>query len=315
MSLFVITTQAFTVTDQPVVVDWQYNPWGDSGLVIVTDSETYTQVAANSVTFSFTLRNDGSVTETVIVRVELVDVNGDRVAITSQANTDPDDDTQWLVAAEQTTTALAPTDTWVSADFSFIDGNVDSTISGGGYFVVYASTGADMASYDTVPIDRTPSFVSTQTIRPSAYTEVTALTWDTISNAWDDNLGTAAVQNSLSVEDGIYFTTWNSGTGTINQVDISINMECLGFNAKQTDVLTIAVYVNGVEVTNPASISYTADITQQTITITNIVEPGDGVWTWTEVTQIEVRLTGVITANADSITAYNVYEVWGTVNP
>jgi len=119
MSIFVVTTQAFSVTSNPVIVDWQYDPWGDSGLVIVTDSEVYTQVVANQVTFSFQFRNDGTNTETATVRVELVDSSGDRVAITGQSNTDPDDDTQWLVATEQTTSAMAPTDTWTAADFSF----------------------------------------------------------------------------------------------------------------------------------------------------------------------------------------------------
>ena len=317
MSIFVVTTQAFSVTSEPVIVDWQYDPWGDSGLVIVTDSEVYTQVVANQVTFSFTLRNDGSNTETATVRVELVDSSGDRVAVTGQSNTNPDDDTQWLVATEQTTSAMAPANTWPSGDFTFNDGNVDSTISGGGYFVIYASTGTDMASYDITPIDRTPVLgATTLTIRPTAATDVTGGIWGTPGNAWDNNLGTATSPSTLKVTDFIYFTTWNSGTGVINQVDLNVNFEVYPFDASRADTVTVSVYVNGVVVTNPASYTTSGDVNPATtIPFTNIVEPGDGVWTWTEVTQIEVRFTGVKSGGPDGITNYNIFEVWGTVNP
>ena len=202
MSLFVITTQAFSVTSEPVIVDWQYDPWGDSQLSITTDSEVYTQVAANQVTFSFQLEI-ASGTETAVVRVELVDSAGDRVADADQTNTNPDDDSQWLVATEQTTSTITTVAPWTSADFTFNDGNVDSTISGGGYFVVYvSSTGSTMASLDTTPVDKTPVFTSDEST--IIYRESTTGPYYQIysSSAWGSAtaLGTGSTVSTVRIK-------------------------------------------------------------------------------------------------------------------
>ena len=322
MSIFVVTTQAFSVTSEPVIVDWQYDPWGDSGLVIVTDSEVYTQVVANQVTFSFTLRNDGSNTETATVRVELVDSSGDRVAVTGQSNTNPDDDTQWLVATEQTTSAMAPTNTWGSADFTFNDAKVDSTISGGGYFVIYASTGTDMASYDIVPIERTPVLDEwgdgEGEVWPSASHVVTAGSWLNPAFAYDGNNATWAEEDEVQVVNHIWFESWDSTDhGTISQVDVHIYMNITGLS---NDVITFLVYLSdGQPTPTYTPTTPTLDITSANggspvhFVLTNVVEPGDGVWTWTEIGLLSVRLEGVKNAGPDPINDYAVAECWAKI--
>ena len=313
MSLFVVSTQAFSVTSDPVVVDWQYDPWGDSGLVIVTSSEVYTQVTTNQVTFSFQLRNDGSNTETATLRVELVDTNGDRVAITGQSNTDPDDDTQWLVATEQTTSAMAPANTWTSADFAFNDANVDSTISGGGYFVIYASTGTDMNSYDIAPIDRTPTFPTPFKVilRPTAFTD-TNTQWNLETQAYDVNNATSSDESQSRIINDIYFTTWedNADVGTISQVDVIIYMDLVGLS---NDVVDINVFNSNGQTTSTYQITSANEGTGLLIRLSDIAEPGDGTWTWAEVGSLDVRLDGTKTAGHDNVADYEVFEIWARV--
>ena len=319
MSIFVVTTQAFSITSNPVVVDWQYNPWGDSQLSITTDSEVYTQVSPNYVTFSFQLEI-ASGTETAVVRVELVDSSGDRVQdADNYSNGDPDDDAQWLVAAEQTTDAIGTSTPWTSGDFTFNDGNVDSTISGGGYFVVYvSSTGSTMSSLDMTPVDRTPVLAvdaDTQTIRPTSYTE-TSDAWTNPTNAYDTTPSTVASQTSGDIRDAITFLPWataGAGTGTINQVDISIEMQVAGFaTSRNIDTLTVEVFVSGTTTGDSTVIS--ADF-NSIITFTDVTEPGDASWSWTDITNIEVRLTGAKVGGSDAISTWEITDVSGTVNP
>jgi len=321
MSIFVVTTQAFSVTDQPVVIDWQYDQWGDSGLSIATDSEVYEQVTTNHVRFSFQLYNDaGGITETdIVVRVELVDYLGVRAH-----DADGYDDSEWLVQTDSTITSIAAGVTSSLLVFDFQDSNVDTTISTGtgGTFIIYASTGTDMDILNMVPVERTPVLSTMQTIRPTVATDlIGSWTGATITGdyAWDtDTGGTPTANTGGDIHDTISFTTFEpAATLPITRVDVNLHMQVVGFDTpiNKADDLTIVIYVGVNEaVRNVIDVDMGAPTT---IPFTDVQEPGDGVWTVAEIGQIEVRIIdGVQNHNQlDVFTTYDIYEVWVVVNP
>lgn len=312
MSIFVVTTQAFSVTSEPVIVDWQYDAWGDSNLVL--SGETSNQVEANSVTFSFTLTNSGALDETgTVVRVELVDVNGDRVAITGQANTNPDDDSQWLVATEQTITdsPFGQDAVWSSGNFAFIDAKVDDIISAGGKFAIYTSNRNSMTSYDKIHADVTPTFAAPfrSVIHPSAFTDINSR-WNLEGQAYDNNNATSSDESQSRIANDIYFLTWNNtDKGTISQVDIHIYMDLVGLS---NDYCDFVVYVSGVSTTPTHQITSANGGTTLHIKLENVAGPG-GTWDWTEIGLLDVRLDGTQSAGPDAVADYEVFEVWGVV--
>jgi len=322
MSLYVITTQAFSVTSEPVIVDWQYDTWGDS--VITVDSSNIVANTADDYDIDITFANSIGTEETRTVRIELVYSDGTRVERTGQSNSDPDDDSKWLVA-EQVGLAIPGSGSATTSVHSFIDDKVSDVVAGGGYFMVYTNensgvwTSGNYINEEVIhsAIDAPDPVLTapTQTIRPSSYTEAGSA-WTNPTLAYDLGASTVASQTSGDIRDTINFLPWatdGAGSGTINQVDISIEMQVAGFAAsKNIDTLTVAVYVSGAATGDSTVIS--ADF-NSIITYTAITEPGDGSWSWADITNIEVRLTGAKMGGLDTISTWEITDVSGTVNP
>ncbi len=322
MSIFVVTTQAFSVTSEPVIVDWQYDAWGDSNLVV--SGETSNQVTTDSVTFSFTLTNSGALDETgTVVRVELVDLNGDRVAITGQANTNPDDDSQWLVATEQTIidSPFSQDAVWNSGDFAFIDAQVDEIIAAGGKFAIYTSNRNSMTSYDKLHTDVTPVFGQDWSdgvgeILPLNSALSNAGSWLNLINAYDGDDATFAEEIQVQIVNDVWFFGLDTTDhGPILQVDTHILMTIVGLT---NDVLEFSVYLSDggadpatyTQSTTPAPIAIAGGVLQ-TYSLMDVQNPvGDGSWTWADLGLLNVMLDGTKQAQPDAIDDYAVFEVW-----
>ncbi len=334
MSIFVVTTQAFTITSEPVIVDWQYDSWDDDPFITVASSNPVANSATNY-NIDITFSNSDTSDQTRNIRVELLSSDGTRVLRTGAAGSDPDIDAYWLVAEQvglDITSGVGSTTTNV---FSFVDVKVEAVITGGGYFMVYTNelsttwTSGNYVNAQKIHLDiDAPDYVPDTDNPDSPSGALVATNWDSIANAYDDDIGTFCSPTATfeNVVDPHVIFEWSGLTATdpgpLGTVDITVTLAVLGFhtNIKHADFLTIAVYVDGVL---DDSQTFNVDIGTEgppivpvTITFPSLTEraPGDG-WSMADIATITVEINGVVTGQVEGSVTYNIYDVSLTITP
>ncbi len=319
--MFVVATQAFSVSLQPVFVDWQYDSWGDELFVTV---QSYS-IVANSATdydVQLTLANSGGSDLTRTVRIELLDINGARVAITGQSNTDPDDDSQWLVVEEAV--VIGAGSTAPTSVHSFIDAKVEAVVAGGGYFMVYTDEGSQIwtdgayVNAEKIHTDiQIPDYAVTLIIFPTDFSPVAAA-WTNPTYAYDDTPATFAISTSTNIVDGITFTYLSAEVTTAPVVvDVTVELVITWQSKLQKQDDYFVSVVVGAETLSTTTINSDTGTSGSpvTVTLSNVPGPGGDGWQEAEILNVQIEITGVNNGGADTLKANEIYEVYITFNP
>ncbi|MCK4633788.1 hypothetical protein KAT42_03065, partial [Candidatus Bathyarchaeota archaeon] len=186
------------------------------------------------------------------------------------------------------------------------DTDVDSSADKG----IHSNFTAQKYGPDLINDTLTELLVQKYQIRPTSFTDPSDK-WIDETNAWDWNNATSASETQGRVENNIYWTTWNnSGSGGVTDVDLRIRIDLTGL---VDDYVTVQWWVGSTQGTGTYEINSTNDGTDLNISFNDLSEPNDGLWSWTDIGNIEIRQVGTKTATNDSITCA-VDEVWGWVN-
>lgn len=309
LSIYVVTTQAFEVSDQPVVLDRNYDTWGDDSFITVASS-TPLAISATSYTLDLTFSNsDSSTTRTV--RVELLYSDGARVERTGESNSNPDTDALWLVATH-VNLLIPPGDSTATTNlFTFTDAKLDAVVTGGGYFMVYTReesgtwTSGDYSNQEKRhdDIDVPDYTVWDGIFRPTAF--LAPVGWLDGGLAYDtgvDYLTTAATLENKVDTGTIEFTTWtNTPQGIISQVDIHILLTLTGLS---DDTITITVTnVNG-------PVGEFGPLTNLVGTTKFSLMAADGLWSYGDIASLKVNIVGTKNGGSDRNVAFAVYDIW-----
>jgi hypothetical protein len=155
----------------------------------------------------------------------------------------------------------------------------------------------------------------TYLIQPSSHTPSGSGAWveSSLPNAYDWDNGTSATsyQDWVKATDFVWWQTWNnSGSGGITRVDIRMYLDLVGLS---NDEVTISVWVGATQCPETVLIDSSNDTTGIEIFLNDVTEPGNGVWTWAEVGNINVLQDGVKVGGPEYPFPYQVHEVWGWV--
>lgn len=148
-------------------------------------------------------------------------------------------------------------------------------------------------------------------ITPSAYDDINNK-WSSESNAYDWDNGTSSTEGQSRIINDIYWQSWNTpGSEPISSVDVRVYLDLVGLS---NDFLDIDIYVGGSQSSTTYRINSANDGTDLYINLSDVNEPNDGSWSWTDVGNIEVRFDGTKAGGYDSVQDYEVFEVWGIVH-
>ena len=191
--------------------------------------------------------------------------------------------------------------------FSFCNGTYSS-----GSLDVYNITSLDQEPstqrFNTTVI----SGVDIEPISPTDFTDVNTR-WDNEGNAYDNNNATYASETQTRVENHIYWITWNTSTGTINRVDLHIRFDLTGLTSGAGgDTMQIQWWVGATQGSGTCDYDYTNEGIDLVCSFTDVTEPNDGDWSWTDISNIQIRQIGTQNRGPDVVT-YAVDEVWGRV--
>ncbi|KKM77992.1 hypothetical protein LCGC14_1364450, partial [marine sediment metagenome] len=157
----------------------------------------------------------------------------------------------------------------------------------------------------------TPGSGGDYLIAPRTFNDVFSQ-WSTESSAYDWNNLTSATENQGRVINDIYWQSWNNaGSGTISGVDIYLYLDLVGLSNDRVD---INIYVGASQSNTTYRIDSGNGGIGLYINLKDVYEPNNGVWDWSDVGNIEVRLDGTKSGSHDSVQDYEVFEVWGMVH-
>ena len=147
-------------------------------------------------------------------------------------------------------------------------------------------------------------------IQPTSFNDINNR-WSGESNAYDENNATSSTETQGRVRNDIYWTTWNNtDKGTILSVDLHIRLDITGLN---DDFLTIQWWVGSSQGAGSYIINSGNQGTDLKFSFLNVIEPNDGVWSSTDIGNIEIRQVGTKVGPDDNV-SYSTDEVWGTVS-
>jgi hypothetical protein len=169
------------------------------------------------------------------------------------------------------------------------------------------------SNYDLLSEEGVSDFGKIYYIKPSAAQDINNK-WDNEANAWDVNNASSAVNSRGRATDNIYWLTWNnSGQGEILSIDLLIRLDfSITSQGGSSDSVTISWWVNGVQGLGTYTIDSSNDGTDILVSFLNVTEPNDGVWSWSDISNLEIRQIGTQGGPPDTLT-YATDEVWGRV--
>jgi hypothetical protein len=150
-------------------------------------------------------------------------------------------------------------------------------------------------------------------IKPSSFTDLNSK-WSNEWNAYDVNNLTSATCDYNVITWDIYWEGFNNtDKGTISRVDLHVRLDvnCDQING-ESDFLTIQWWVGASQGTGTHIIDSSNDGSDLHFAFLDLSEPNDGVWTWSEINDIQIRQVGTKNGPAD-IVSMSTDEVWGTV--
>jgi hypothetical protein len=200
----------------------------------------------------------------------------------------------------------------VPPQVDYVDNNSSDVDSGTdkGTHSNFDNQKAEDGNFDTLTeVDTGGGEAANYRLTPSSFTDINDK-WGSESNAYDVNNATSATEDQQRIQNDIYFSGFNNtDQGAIEQVDIHVYMDLVGLS---NDYVDFEVWV-----TTQAIESYTInsgnDGTGLHIIISDVTEPTDGSWSWTDIGNMEIRLNGAQVASPDSTPDYEVFEVCGVV--
>lgn len=205
-----------------------------------------------------------------------------------------------VLAWNPTTSDLSGTST--STDNSVADAlkrfDIDSTTAG-----IQKGEDSDSIAFSIKLVSSSYNSSATAHDPPSGITVTTP------ANAYDGDLGTSAYF-TYDANNGIFkIITFGTSTGTITSVDLYVHCQV---QAATDDQYSLGWDVGGVSETTEWALSSTGR-TLDTYVFSNLAEPNDGSWSWTDVQNFEVLWRTQKSGGPDGAYVY-VYEVWLQVN-
>jgi hypothetical protein len=210
------------------------------------------------------------------------------------------------VLSESAVISVPPQVDYVDNNSSDVDSSTDK-----GTHSYFNNQKARDGSMDTLTEKDTWSGAHNGTvlIQPTSFNDLNNR-WSSESNAYDENNGTSSTETQGRVRNDIYWTTWNNtDKGTIVSVDLHIRLDITGLS---NDFLTIQWWVGSTQGAGTHTINSGNQGTDLKFSFLNVTEPNDGIWSSTDIGNIEIRQVGTKVGPDDSVT-YLTDEVWGAV--
>jgi hypothetical protein len=167
-------------------------------------------------------------------------------------------------------------------------------------------------TYDTMTEADTGDAGGTFEYIAESFTDVGTV-WTSEGNAYDGNWGTTATSGNLASGDyypsatAAGFDSSASGSGTITQVDIIIRTSVTGLSGS-SDQWGITLDMNGGVTGTTLHAMDVSNYGLNNLTFTDVTEPNDGTWSWTDVRNIEIDFDMEKDRGSDGGT-WSVYEM------